>query len=276
MKPDTQANITRRHFLQKTCKASAWCLAGLAGAPGLVSAAGPNFYAQNRERFLKQFELKNRGAQEQLAALVKPEHAASIRKEAGKNFASLLPELPYLGGDRNPLTRWIVLAGHYVAFYHPMKAQGLSTEQCGRLMYDLWVRNLAAKSKEDWLKEGARRLSPDYIMRMQRWAAWSQTRKDQPGWVVSFVDGKGKDFDYGVDYHQCGAVLYFQKQKAMDLAPYYCLVDWPSHKLMATGLRRSKTLARGDKVCDFRFKKGRPITQDWSTEAPKIRKGVKS
>ncbi len=276
MSAGNKSEITRRQLLKTTCCASAWCLAYTTGLPALAMAAGSNYYADNTAKFLKQFDQKNRGAQKLLAAVAKPEIAADIRQQAGKNFAELLTGLPYIGGDRNPLTKWIVLAGHYVAFYRPMKAKGMSTEQCGRLMYDIWVQNLAEKSKEDWLKEGARRLSPEYMKRMQGWAAWSQSRKDLPGWVVSYVDGKGQDFDYGIDYHQCGAVLYFKKQGAADLTPYYCLVDWPSNKLMATGLERSKTLAMGDKICNFRFKKGRPISQDWSTEVPKIKQRFRS
>jgi L-2-amino-thiazoline-4-carboxylic acid hydrolase len=108
------------------------------------------------------------------------------------------------------------------------------------------------------------------MARMQSWAAWFQTRRNLPGWVVSYVDGEGKDFDYGIDYHQCEAVLYFKKQNAADLAPYFCLVDWPTNKLMKTGLVRTKTLAMDYKVCDFRFKKDRPVTQGWSTETAKI------
>ncbi|MCP4714726.1 MAG: hypothetical protein GY868_06375 [Deltaproteobacteria bacterium] len=150
-----------------------------------------DYYIENRERFLKQFNQKNQSAQKLLASVADPETAAEIRQEAGETFADLLPELPFIGGDRNPMTKWIVLAGHYVAFYRPMKAKGLSTESCGRLMYDIWVKNLALKSREDWLKEGARRFSPEYIARMQSWAAWSQARKDLPGWVVSYVDGEG-------------------------------------------------------------------------------------
>jgi L-2-amino-thiazoline-4-carboxylic acid hydrolase len=268
--------ISRRQFLNTTCCASAWCLAAVAGLPGLAMASGPNYYAENRERFLKQFDQKNRGAQTLLATAAGPKLAAEVRRQAGETFVELLPGLPYLGGDRNPLTRWIVLAGHYLAFYRPMKAGGMSTEQCGRLMYDIWVQNLSEKSRQDWLNEGARRLSPEYMARMRRWATWSQSRKSLPGWVVSYVDGAGKDFDYGVDYHQCGAVLYFKKLGAADLAPYFCLVDWPSNKLMATGLVRTKTLAMGDSLCDFRFKKGRPVSQDWSTEQPRIKQKFKS
>lgn len=276
MKTTHQTDQTRRSFLKTTCCASACCLAYLSGVPALAAAAGSNFYADNRERFLEQFDHKNRGSEELLAKAAGPQQAAQIRQQAGDTFAELLPGLPYLGGDRNPLTKWMVLAGHYVAFYRPMKAGGLSTEQCGRLMYDIWVQNLADKSKQDWLKEGASRQGPEYMARMQGWAAWSQGRRDLGGWVVSYVDGEGKGFDYGIDYQQCGAVLYFKKQDAAQLAPYFCLVDWPSNKLMATGLQRRKTLALGDALCDFRFKKGRPVTQGWSTEVPKIKRKFKS
>lgn len=47
--------------------------------------------------------------------------------------------------------------------------------------------------------------------------------------------------------------------------------DFPRSKAYGTGLRRTKTLAAGDGVCNFRYKKGRPVVNDWSTEIGRLR-----
>ena len=107
---------------------------------------------------------------------------------------------------------------------------------------------------------------------MKQWAEGSKNYEHLPGWVFSYVEGDGEEFDYGMDFHQCGVLLYFKSQGAEELAPYICLADWIESKLAGTGLMRTKTLAMGDGVCDFRFKKGRRVTQDWTTEAPKIKR----
>ncbi|MBW1785357.1 MAG: L-2-amino-thiazoline-4-carboxylic acid hydrolase [Deltaproteobacteria bacterium] len=231
-----------------------------------------NYYLKNQERFVREFNHDYRDAQNMLEALTDLQQAADIRRQAVEEFIKLLPDMPYIGGDRNPMTRWIVVAAHYIAFYRPMKAAGLSAEQCGRMMYDLYVQKLSEKSDEQWQKEGTYQTGPEYIDLMKRWAESSKNYKHLPGWVVRYVEGDGEEFDYGIDYHQCGCLLYFQSQGVEELAPYLCLGDFPEHKRLGTGLVRTRTLAMGDGVCNFRFKKGRDITQDWDTEAPTIKR----
>lgn len=96
-------------------------------------------------------------------------------------------------------------------------------------------------------------------------------RKGENGLPGGRGPGNGSDFDYGYDYLHCPCCEYFKSHEAADLAVYFCLLDFPEHKLMGTGLTRTKTPAQGDDLCDFRFKKGRPLRQDWSTEVPKIK-----
>lgn len=73
--------------------------------------------------------------------------------------------------------------------------------------------------------------------------------------------GDGRDFDIGVDYTECGLMKYFAAQGMPELAPYPCRVDFPTARAEGTGLVRSTTLASGGKVCDFRYKQGRSVTQ---------------
>jgi len=179
-----------------------------------------------------------------------------------------LPDLPYIGGDKHPGTKWILLSGHWVAFLRPMRDKGYSTQSAAQMMYDLYVDYLDTLPKEKMLKIGQYMFTQEYMDIMKNWA--QKSKGQRVDWVADFVPGDGKSFDYGIDYHYCPCLNFFKSQGAADIASYFCLVDFPEHKLMGTGLVRTKTLAQGDKICNFMYKKDRAVTQDWSTEISKL------
>ena len=99
--------------------------------------------------------------------------------------------------------------------------------------------------------------------KVKKLAEESQKRLYPDNWIATFVEGDGKEFDFGIDYTQCGIVNFLHDQGAPELAPYMCLLDFPHSRLTRTGLVRTMTIAEGYKKCDFRFKKGREVKQDW-------------
>ena len=117
---------------------------------------------------------------------------------------------------------------------------------------------------------GAALFSPHYLTSLQAWAAASQKRLFPGDWVGQAVPGDGKTFDVGYDYTECGAVKYFKAQGVPEVAPYFCLNDFLASKAQGTGLVRQGTLAQGAARCDFRYKRDRPVTQDWETEVPRF------
>jgi hypothetical protein len=100
----------------------------------------------------------------------------------------------------------------------------------------------------------------------RRMARWSEKSPHPGDWKLVFVEGDGLNFDFGVDYTECGIVKFYQAQHAEELAPYMCLGDFPLSQALDTGLARTTTLARGGPRCDFRFKAGRPVQMEWMPE----------
>jgi hypothetical protein len=109
--------------------------------------------------------------------------------------------------------------------------------------------------------------------RARRAALRSQERAYPEDWVFDFVEGDGKEFDWGIDYTECGIVKFFRAQGAEELAPYMCLADYPMSEAFDTGLVRNTTIAGGSERCDFRFKRGREIRRDWRPAAGSHRTG---
>ncbi len=200
--------ITRREF----CKFSA--LAGLSVLPGsqllrpsscfaAAPTSGNNYYLARRQELLHDFACTLEGVNEFLAPEFGLIRTRMITDQAMKNFEARLPKLPDVGGDQNWDTEFIPIAAWYVSLYEPMRQNGKTAEEVGKLIYDLNE--------------------------------------------------------------------YCRSQGTPEIAPYICPTDFDRSRTYGTGLQRTKTIARGDGICNFRFKKDRPVVQNWSTELALIR-----
>ena len=272
-----QNHFSRREFVALVLGATAGCL-----LPGPLEAdyirrtrrgKTGNYYLAHREELLQAFRETNAGAREYLRAKYGANLARTVCREAADRFEVLLPRLPYVGGARNRVIQDIPVAGWYAAFYGPMKAQGRSAAELGRMIYDLNAQALAAIPKEQARAQGAARFTPAYVAKLRDFCAWTQKREYPGNWVAFFVAGDGKNFDYGYDYRECAIVKYLKGQGALEVAPHFCLNDFLRSRTYGTGLHRTQTIAQGDAICNFRYKQGRAVTQDWSTEVPKFKRG---
>ena len=202
--------------------------------------------------------------------------ARSIAKEAKQQFEALLPLIPDLGGARNIVIRDFPVALWCVAYFRPMKAHGKTAEELGKMVYDLFETELREMPEAARRSEEAKLFAPEHVNKLKEWARWTQKREYPANWVAVFVPGNGEKFDYGYDYSECAIVKYLKAHEAHEVAPYVCLNDFIRSRAYGTGLRRTKTIAQGDDVCNFRYKKGRPVTQNWYTEIPIIRDRIKA
>jgi hypothetical protein len=59
-------------------------------------------------------------------------------------------------------------------------------------------------------------------------------------WVLTYIWGDGKEFDYGYDITECGICKFLHDQHADELVPFLCLVDFPLSKAFGRGLFQNK------------------------------------
>ena len=71
------------------------------------------------------------------------------------------------------------------------------------------------------------------------------------GWFAEFPES---DAYIGVNYVQCGLTDWFRDQEAPEIAPIACEGDYIQFALLK-GVKfvRTKTIANGNEICDFRF-----------------------
>jgi hypothetical protein len=267
------ACIDRRQFLTCSCFTTLALFCGnilFVNKTG-ASMADDNYYLAQKNRLMNEFKKTVAGASQSLASTLGPERTAKMAQDALTAFEALIPGLPNVGGDKNLIAYLVPVAAWYVALYGALRKYGKTAEDTGKLLYDLDEAEFKATPDAQKKMMSERMFSPKYKDMFRDWASWTQKRELRSNWVARFVEGRGGDFDYGCDYVECAMVKYVTSQKVPELAPYICPADFPSSKAYDSGLVRTKTIATGDGVCDFRYKKGRAVTQNWSTEMGRIR-----
>lgn len=170
----------------------------------------------------------------------------------------LIPEIPHIGGDENPMTHHLVRSTTSLALYKAMKARGKTAEETGKIIYDAVMERVSHLPVSS-----AKALSTEDIQAKREQARKSQERHYPGDWVWEFVEGNGVEFDYGYDFLECGTQKLYHDQGADEFLPFYCFLDFVTSKASGWELTRTMTLAEGYEKCDFRFKKGGKTERAW-------------
>jgi hypothetical protein len=215
-----------------------------------------NYYTEHKKRFLWEFDLVARSARSVIEGYF-DEDAKMLIAETRREFENLIPQLPYIGG-KQPFTEFIVFTGMLLAVYRVNKAHGKSVEQTGEMVFEMgraFLNSFPTFLLRLFMSLNFSRRAMD---RLRKGALESHQRKYPEGYVINFIEGDGKTFDYGVDYIECASCKFLAKQGAPELAPFLCPVDILFSEALGWGLMRTMTLAEGADRCDFRFKRGGP------------------
>ena len=214
------------------------------------------YYMTRKNRLLLEFDLVAKSARTVVEGYF-GENAQALTSEVRREFEDLIPQLPYVGG-KQPFTEFIVFTGMLLAIYRVSKANGMTIEQTGVMVFEMGMAFL--NSFPTFLLRLFVPVSfSRYAMEQMRKGSIESHRREYPeSSVINFVEGNGVTFDYGVDYIECASYKFLAKQGAPEIAPYLCPVDILFSQALGWGLTRTTTLAEGAEVCDFRFKRGGP------------------
>lgn len=220
-----------------------------------------DYYIQRRQELLQDFDKSAWGWQGVLSQRYDRDLVEAILKTSRQQFISILPQIPYIGGDDNHLTGSLLGSVECLAFYFGMKAHGKGAAEAGKMLYDaVLAREVVPVSQPSHSTQLARE---ERMELRRRRAERSQRREYEWDWVYEFVEGEGEAFDYGYNFSECTTQKFYQLHGAEAFLPFYCFLDFPKCELGGLGLTRTKTLAEGDQHCDFRFKEGGAATQRW-------------
>jgi hypothetical protein len=223
-------------------------------------AAFDDYYVAQRSRLLRDFDKNEKYSRRILASHCGDDLADTILKETRREYEALIPEIPYVGGNKNIMETYLIQSTWALALFRALKNHGKTAEETGSICYEMieaqlysypgLLRNLVGR----WY-------SLRHRSSMEKGAVESQKRLYPENWLWSFVQGDGKEFDFGTDMTECAICKFFHAQGADELTPYMCLTDFAVSKALGIGLVRTTTIAEGGAKCDFRYKRGRETKQ---------------
>jgi len=215
-----------------------------------------SYYLSRREDILDVYETHSRAWRPFLARRYGEAFAEEVIEEAREILEGVIPELPYIGGDDNPMTYHIIRCSTSLALYKAMKARGKPAEETGKIIYDA-------------VAEAVRHMPPnpppteESLAKKRKRARISQERRYAGDWVREFVEGNGEDFKYGYDFYECGTQKLYHAHGADEFTPFFCYLDFVTYRTPGWSFGRTKSLAECDEKCNFRFRKGGETKKGW-------------
>ncbi len=217
---------------------------------------GGEYYMSRKSEILALFDEHAQAWRPFIVSRYGDDFADAILREAREQHEALIPEIPYIGGDANPMTRHLIRSTTSLAFYEAMKARGKAAEETGKIIYDAVVESVSHLPPSPPPTAGD--------MASKREQARKSRKRRYPGdWVWAFVEGDGLEFDYGYDFFECGTQKFYHARGADEFLPFYCFLDFVTYRTPGWGFLRTMTLAEGYEKCDFRFKRGGKTERRW-------------
>jgi hypothetical protein len=217
------------------------------------STAPTHYYADRKEKLLKDLGVLFNSAHRILPAHVKASEVPAILDDTRQGFGDLLAQLPELGGDRNLFNSSIVAGVAALAYIRALESRGLPSASIHESLYGIYFD--AYSSLPGLVKAALRwfEFSGAHMRQLKAFAYWTQQRAHPENYVVQFISGDGRSFDFGFDVTECALVKFYGRLHAEEHLPYVCIGDFAASCALKTGLRRTTTISNGAAICDFRY-----------------------
>ena len=214
-----------------------------------------NHFLDRKPKLMKFFNRVMKPGRKVIHSRFGAQQGEELIQEFRSEFEALIPEMPLMRKDDQLLERQLILCTVYLAIYKTMKKKGKNAEEIWELCHDVvetMVKSLPRVIR--WLAR-VRLFSKKEKSRERKSAEISQKRQFPEDFVFQYVEGDGKDYDYGLDMTECVMCKFYARQDAEDFLPFICQTDYVFSESFGYQLIRTKTIAQGDDFCDFRFKK---------------------
>lgn len=275
---------TRREFLKAAGKSALVLCSGLAVyRVGRASGQVPDlmneqlqkltqeeqsYYVVMKSDLMRQYDKATRFQKEVLTRHFDESRVNRWLVKARKGYESLIPQLPYIGGKENEFTRYLMYPSGIMPTVRILRDEGVPIRKIGRMIFEISTEYYnSIQPLVKWYVRSTY-FGEEKKAHMRAAAHKSQLRQYPGDWVFEFMEGDGKNFQYGLDMTECGLVKFWSAQGLEEFTPYLCLTDWALWR--ATGIKaaRTHTIANGATHCDFRYiRKGKDGPPGWPADS---------
>ena len=220
------------------------------------------FYESHREAMEASMRQRLALAEPMLREHVSPADVDGIEQQVMDEFAVVLAQMPYVGGDANRMSDFFMRLLGFLAISRVLRRHGVAPAVIGDIERETLKAQMLAVPEAERLAAGRQFMSPENQALLREQAARSATRSHQdafPGdFVYDFIEpGPGDSFEFGVDYKACGFCKFAACHGDGEVLPNLCGLDFAAYATRGIHLERSQTLAGGATHCNFRFSRRR-------------------
>ena len=225
-----------------------------------------DYYMKNKAKLTAQFDKSLHVSKEILLERFNELEIEGIFNKMRKEYDKIIPEIPYIGGRKNSFTSMLVDGVAMLAFFRILEKMGMTYREIGEFCYEFWekISKIRVHKLEKTGQNPVDQFFNDTYINFNKNLAKTSLQKKYPGdFVMEFVEGDGKTFDYGYKFTECGIYKVFKKLGAEKYVPFMCLSDFAQCNIYGFGFTRTQTIGNGDPICDHRFLKNGTTPRAW-------------
>ncbi|MFX0155918.1 MAG: L-2-amino-thiazoline-4-carboxylic acid hydrolase, partial [Candidatus Hodarchaeota archaeon] len=225
-----------------------------------------DYYVKRKSKLMKDFSKHIKVAMDILKRKFSEAKINEIYNQMKKEYENIIPEIPYIGGTKNPFSTILVGCLSSLAMFRVLENEGFTLRDIGEFYYEFRdINNTIRKNSLEQIgKDPAQYpFEPSYIEWAKKQCEISKLRNYPDDWVMDYVEGDGKTFEWGFNFHECGVHKIFKRLNAEKFVPFFCLADFSEANILGFGFSRNQTLGFGAPMCDHRYIKNYKTPRGW-------------
>lgn len=237
-----------------------------------------DYYIKRKPRLMIDFSKDLELARDILKRKFEDAKVDEIFIQMKSEYEKLIPEIPYIGGNKNFLNNLLVSGISSLSMFRVLEKEGFTIRDIGEFYYELCdIENTIRKNglEKSGKDPGNYPFELDYV---EFWKKHCETlnQKSYPDdWVGEFVEGDGKTFEWGFNFYECGIQKVFKRLNAEKYGPILCIGDFSNANVLGYGFSRSQSIGFGAPMCDPRYVKNYKTPRGWPPdELPEFNKKV--
>ena len=232
----------------------------------MVAKIVDDFYVKKKSKFMKSFDERLTFVNEELSKKFDNEKSEDLISQMKVEFEKILPNIPYIGGQKNPTTLVLVKCMPDLTLFRTLEKIGFSFKEIGEFHYNYVIGT--HKVRKETLKQAGRDPSqypfdPVYMDYHKKLTEETQKKLYPDDWVMDFVEGEGENFEWGWDIHECGIQKAYEKLGDEKFLPFICLGDFYEAEGLGFGFTRTESLGFGAEMCTHRFVQNAKPPKSW-------------
>jgi hypothetical protein len=179
---------------------------------------------------------------------------ADLRQEIMDEFATVLRQMPYVGGAESRMTDFFMRLLGFMAIGRVLRRHGLPAKVIGDIEVETYKAQLLMAPEAERMNAGRQFMSAENKAKIREQAALSHKQKYPGDFVYDFVEpGPNDRFEFGINYRACGFCKFAAQHGDKEILPNICGLDFAAYETRGIKLERTQTLAGGATHCNFRF-----------------------